>query len=423
MSSTWLASLGQQNISGILLRGASMGGKFLLILFLTKTSSLETVGVYGLFVTSVTLVNYLQGMAFFTYSEREILAVNQDERNRLIFNQMVFYLGVYAMLFPATLVIFYSGLISFELICYFYAILVVTHLGQELHRLLILFLATTRAYVVSFFVQGAWAIVAILVLLVFPGNALQVVFLCWGVSAFVGLLIGVLSLRKLGYLRQSTWKDLEVGWIVRGVKTCWRFLLAISAYKVVEFSDRYFLNIYHGDLSVGVYTLYSRFANLAQEIVYVCVIAIVFPKMLAAFKQSDMLGYKRHLDKLKHSLVRYSIVSTIASALIFIAVLSFLDKEELVVNLAAFWLLLIASLLVCLSQVYYYALYAWGRDREIMWQMVLAMCVNIVLNILLVPGLGVHGAALASLVSFSLLLVIRYQSAVKLNVLINDNEK
>lgn len=400
--------LKKHNLGGLLLRGLSMGGKFLLLITLSKTSSLENVGLYGLFISAIVLVNYLQGMEFHTYSTRELLAALPTNRSKLLFNQFAFYMMVYLFILPLALSIFLAGFLPKALILYFYLIVVAAHLGQEFHRLLIILSRPTLAYLISFFTHGAWTFVAIAYFYFSNVGHINFIFGVWSISALFGVFVGIYGIWKLGYLKHIRISDLDLSWINKGMRTSFKFFVAIVAIKVVEFSDRYFIDYFHGESAVGVYTFYSGFANLAQEFVFIAVISIIFPLMVAKFQNNDLEGFVNLLGRLKKEILWGSSISAFVLVSVTYGVINFLNKPQLSENIGTFYLLLISSLIVNLSMISHFLLYSLSKDKEIMWSAVLAMILNVILNSLLIPQYGILGAAFATMTSFACLAIMKY---------------
>ena len=86
--------------SNLFIRGVTLGGKFIFIIFLAKNLTTDQLGEWGLFTTSIALSLYLVGLDFYTYSTRSLLEYPIEKRGAMLRDQMVFYLIGYAILFP-----------------------------------------------------------------------------------------------------------------------------------------------------------------------------------------------------------------------------------------------------------------------------------------------------------------------------------
>ena len=395
------------NIVGLLLRGSSMLGKFLLILLLSKQGTLTDLGIYGLFITTVVLVNYAQGIEFHSFAGRELICGAESNRASIIGNQTLVYLITYALLLPLVLLVFVGQVLSWELVYLFYWIVVVTHLGQETHRALIVLSQLKRAYFVSFLMHGLWAIVAVVFMffsLHFAG--LKFIFILWGCSASLGLIVGVVFLKKEQCIHSGMFKFDRV-WVMNGLQVCYKFFIAALAFKSIELSDRYFIQYYFDNSAVGVYTLFSSIAAISQEIIFTGIVVVIYPAMVSSFRKGDLANYQASYRRLK---TRVSVGSALLGLVILIAahyLFSYLEKPEFDQNFLTFIILLFAGVIVNLSLVPHYALYARAKDSSLMWAVLFGAVVNLVLNYLLIPSYGMLGAAWATLVAVSLVFTIK----------------
>lgn len=104
----YLKLLDKRTTINLILRGLSLTGKFLFVIFLAKHVTTEQLGEWGIFSTSIALSLYLVGLDFYTYSTRSILEYPEEERGALLRNQFVFYIISYIILFPLMSLLFFS---------------------------------------------------------------------------------------------------------------------------------------------------------------------------------------------------------------------------------------------------------------------------------------------------------------------------
>ncbi|NTZ37561.1 hypothetical protein EXW94_07315 [Enterobacter sp. JMULE2] len=87
-------------IYNLLIRGATLASRFVLVIFIAKFLSTEELGAYSLFAASITYALFFVGMDFYTFSSREILSVDKSLWFGIVKNQFVFYLLFYFIGFP-----------------------------------------------------------------------------------------------------------------------------------------------------------------------------------------------------------------------------------------------------------------------------------------------------------------------------------
>jgi O-antigen/teichoic acid export membrane protein len=390
------------NAIAIGLRGASILGKFLLITFLARFLSLADLGIYGLFQTSVLLVIAILGFEFHTYTTRQILRVGDGERPLMVRNQSVMHLLAYLLILPLTLIIFWGAFLPWQIAIYFYLITILLHMGQEITRLLITLSRATAAYFVSFFLQGLWTYLYVGTTLLVPtARNLDVLFIFWLFSAAVGVAVGLLLIASMGLLRHTD-EEIDWGWIKNGLRVSTHFFLGVLAYRVIDLSDRYFVQYFNGETAVGIYTLFGSVANIAQDFIYAGIVALIFPRMVHSFQNQDYAAYADQLRRLKRDVSRGAVVMALLLTVgIFILIL-LLGRDELRDQIAAFFLLLSSNMVLIFSFIPHYQLYVHGKDNLILRSVIAGVLVNLILNSILIPYWGIIGAGIATVVSFSL---------------------
>jgi O-antigen/teichoic acid export membrane protein len=396
----------------LVLRSASVGGKLVLVLYLGKFLSLHDLGVYGLTTTTVLVVVYVIGFDFYTYCARELLAAPPSTRRRLLRDQLVCHALGYGMLVPALSVIFATGFLPWSIVGTFYWILVGTHLCQEIHRVLITLSRPVAAYAISAVAHGLWPFPVVLLGVLYPElRTLNVILVAWAISGTFGAALGVFWLHQLDALPCSR-ERIDWMWIRRGMTVSYRFFLASLLYRSIELLNRYFLHHFWDDSRVGVYTLYASIANTAHDLTFTAVAAPLFGPLVSSFQSGEYAQFSRQLERLRRGVVRSSLILFPAFVAGMHVLAAILAKPLLREELPAYYLLLAGAVLLNLSLVPQYQLYARRTDGPILLAAAVAAIVDVASNVLLVPTYGVRGAGFATLVAMAGLYTTKYLSAV-----------
>lgn len=395
----WLA-YGDHNLAGIGSRAISIVGKFLLVFYLARFLSLAELGIYGVFTTTVTLSVYLVGAEYYTYSTRELIAARTDQRPILIRDQAIFHLLAYTLILPALISVFFLDFLPLNLIVSFYLILVMTHLMQEIHRVLIALSHASVAYLISAISNGVWTIPAIVGGLLFPQlRTLNFVLFCWAISASLAAFIGLFLLIRWKLL-QLTLDTINWHWIWKGLSICYKFFLASIAYRIIDLSNRYIIQFFSGDSAVGIYTIYGSITKILPDLVFAGLVAVIFPKLVASFERSNIEQYEYHMRRLKKAVITSTIFLTPLFIIGVYLMIPILGKQELYSELPTYFALLISAVIITLSFVPHYVLYAKKDDNKILLATVVGAALSILLNILWIPRYGLFGAACATALSF-----------------------
>jgi O-antigen/teichoic acid export membrane protein len=405
-----IAKLFSSSIINLGLRGFSMLAKFLLVIYIGKYLSVDDLGEYGLFVTTITIAIYFLGLDFYTYNTREILAKEKDKRLPLIRDQFIFHLVVYVVVLPLLLSVFAMGIIEIQYIIYFYLILVFEHLSQELYRLYTTLQKPIFANILLFLRTGLWvyAVIALWYLKVPNTQNLESIWYAWSVGSFISIIVGILYIKKEYNFKDLTQK-IDWLWIKNGVKISIPFFIGTLAYKVIEFSDRYMIDYYMTKADVGIYTFFGGIANVVNIVVFTLVIMIYYPILVEQYQNNHIKEFSKNLKVFTIKTISLSIATALLIGLLISPVLNFIGKIEFQNNLNLLWLLLLANIVLNISFVPHYVLYAKGKDIIIRNVTLIGAGMNIVLNLILIKYYGINGAAIATLISFIVILTIKYR--------------
>jgi O-antigen/teichoic acid export membrane protein len=392
------------SISNLAIRGFTILSRFILLFCLGKFFSTEELGTYGIFYTTINLSLLTIGFDFYTYSNREVLCADEKDRLTLLRNQLVFYGFTYLLLLLPLFLVFTFGIIPFQYIVFFYIILIFEHLSQEFYRLYTILSRPILANWLLFLRNGLWVLVLILLYAVEGLNdySLKVVFTGWLIGSGLSVVIGFYTvMRTYGKYRL---KSLDREWVLKGVKTSSLYFMSTASLLIIENLNRYLLEHWCGLSKVGVFTFFSQLSNIISVVVFTLFIMIIFPQLVAAVNAGDHETFRR----LKAEFKRKVFISSVAVGLLLIVgvfpLLKLVNKPEYFEDLPTFFLLVTAVVLLNVSLVYHYILYAFKKDTSLLFANLISALFSICLNVLLIRTFEISGAALSLALSYLVLI-------------------
>jgi len=200
----------------------------------------------------------------------------------------------------------------------------------------------------------------------------------------------------------ESWR-VDFGFVKSAVKGSFIFLVASICYKVIEYSNRYFLMYFHSSFEVGIYSFFQNMVNLMDVFIYTAVVMIVLPKVIESRSRQELKAYRARLSVMYGGIFYGTFLVTIALLFLIDPFLRFIGKGELIDNIAIFKLLLLSAMILCLSLIGHYTLYVLNRDRAILLASFSGAALNVVLNLALIPDHGLLGAAISTLTSVSVM--------------------
>lgn len=386
--------------------------KFLFLLYFAKELPTSELGVYGLFVITVSLMTYVIGLDFYQYNTRELL--KSSDPLPLLVNQGVLHFLTYILVLPVSLVIFQFDILPWDLLQLFFILTISEHISQETHRILITVSEPVKANIILFIRNGSWVLVfMILSLSSYQLISLNWVLKYWLVSSVLSSLIGVLYLYN--YFKASTFTGVRIhwNWIFEGMKVSFYFFGTSLLLKGVEFSDRYFIKYFYTDQEVGVYTFYFSIANVLNTFVITGVASLIAPIIIRSYQTGDIETYQLNIKRLSIATL-ISIVVISSLILIFSDfLLIMINKKELLESKTLLYLILGYVSVFLIGLIPQYELYVRKKDKVAFMLNVPAFLVCIALNFVLVPEFGGTGAATSTLLSYFLLTLLKFHFAYK----------
>lgn len=403
-----------KNILNIGLRFGGLGAKFLLIIFISKNFSEGFLGEYSIFITTIILSFFVIGFDFYSYSTRDVIKASSD-RLSLIRDQFVFYIISYILFLPFSFLIFKFEIISADYFLYFYLILITEHLGQEFYRLFTTLQKPLFSNIILFIRSGLWILILISThyLEIYLITNLTNILLAWFIGALTSNIISIFYLLFL-YSRAPL-RKINFRWILKGVKISYWFFLGTVSYKIIEFSNRYIIDLYYSKTEVGIYSFFHQVTSLISVVVFTLVIMINYPKLLIAYDQSNESSFKTIKLNMFNQILTWSVITGVVILLMLLPLISFLDKTGYAENYHIGIILVLSNIALNMSFVWHYILYAFRKDKWIFSTTLYGAVLNLLLNFILIPLLGILGAALAMLFSFIAVLIMKYRYSLKLS--------
>ncbi|MDQ3880072.1 MAG: polysaccharide biosynthesis C-terminal domain-containing protein, partial [Chloroflexota bacterium] len=242
-------------------------------------------------------------------------------------------------------------------------------------------------------------------------GVILVVFYGWGVAGMVGAqaaLSGVALIVGLWLTRRSWTAALDRRVVMRMLAFGLPLVPAGLAYWVMSYSDRFFVVQFRGLQDAGIYAMANKIAQVVQ---------------LAVFAFSTAwwpFAYAEAARDPNHRVLFARVFTAAAVGLSLIAVaLGLLARELLIVAttpafVAAYAYVGILGFALAVNglyQVVSIGVALADRTWHTAWTSGVAALVNVILNLVLIPMLGIAGAAGSTLVAYSVSAVLVYRVA------------
>ena len=399
-----------KSIINLGVRGLTLIAKLFFSIFIVKFLSVPDLGAYGIITTTITLLVFLVGLDFFSFNTRNLLMFPTEEWGRYLKWQFSLHLISYLILFPLYLAIMSSGVIQKEFVIITYFILISEHFSQELYRVFVTLKIPIFSNVLLFLRSGLWIFLYSFITYSKPEwtlNQLDSVLYFWLGGSIFSFLVGIVKLLsyKMDWAKGSF---INYKWVINGIKVSLPFFFSTISYKLIEFSNRYFIDYWYSKEEVGIFTFFAGISNGVQVFVYSTVIIFYSPKLISTKKHETSERYRLLLSEFKRKVTYTTILASFLAVLVINLVLPFLDNHLLTDNVHVFYLLVIGAAILNFSFIQHYNLYVHHRDGDIFKATLIGTIFNLALNFVLIKHFSIVGASIVTVISYLFIWVIKW---------------
>ncbi|MCK1551519.1 hypothetical protein IVB11_21360 [Bradyrhizobium sp. 177] len=380
-------------VAALVLRALTLASRFLLSLLLARMLSPAEIGAYGLLTAALAFALLAVGLEFYSFTLRELVPATPERRARIIADQMV--LGTAALVAVGIVVTsaIATGSFPARLAPWFMVILVTEHISLEATRILIITWRPVRAYIGVFLRGGIWVYAIAVLMLAAPSmRTLETVLVWWALGGVASIVFSGFSLSEL------PWRELrgyvpDLKNIREGLWTARPFMLTAAGALVISYVDRFVIDAFVGRDALGIYTFYSTILigllSLGSSVSHQ-----FLPKVIAGYA-AGRDAYRSALRSFFWSMLALVCATMILSAFAMGPMLAVLGLSTYTASIGVFYAMLPGVFLRMLADVPSYALYAARADKYLLICNLGSAAVSTLLNVSLIPVLGIYGAALA----------------------------
>lgn len=379
--------------------------KFLFtVLFFKYSESLF--GEYSLLAVTVLLLVYVMGADFYSYANRELLVPGADKQ-KIIYNQFLFYVFLYVLLiFPVYWIYKFLGFPP-QYFGLFYLVLITEHLSFEFYRLLFIFKKPLAANINLFLRNGLWVFALVYLLIKDEKIDIPLILQYWLAGNLASLIFsGFIIAGKRKKMEFSSFST-DLNWIKKGLIISFPYILGTIAYKTIEFSDRYMIDYFMDKKAVGVYSFFANMANVMNIVLFTIVVSVLYPYIIEGVMENNHKKVSQYYGRFKKEIVGWSVFLLLGLSVLLPLILKNIGKEQYLSDFYVFVLLAISNFFLNLSFLYHYIIYAHKRDWLIFKATFAGALANIFLNMILIPLWGIGGAAAATFISFLIILILK----------------
>ncbi len=175
---------------------------------------------------------------------------------------------------------------------------------------------------------------------------------------------------------------------------------------IMDSSDRYFITGFLGLAQTGIYSASYGIGSLIY-LFYFPISFVVFPMVTNLWEKGDISGVKKYLEYSTKIFLYLGIPGSAGLYVLSKPLLVILSTSEFAVGGGILtFLIALSTIFLGIYQINLYIIYLIEKTKFMPIIVGLSALVNIIINILLIPKIGIMGAAISTVLSYALLSLI-----------------
>jgi O-antigen/teichoic acid export membrane protein len=391
---------------------------FLFFIFITRLLSNEEYGVYALFIATSNILFNIFRFRLTDFFIKDVIALEKKDKIKKIATvfQTVFVfdaiilLALFALQSPFLKLLKLQGYAAILLI-----VLLIVFMRIMLNQISTYFMTEKRItsqLILSFFVTPFGMLVVILFGLIFQTLTVDLLF----VILFLTLVVVLVGAYTKFFLKEKTFLLKPVKFDISYIKEAMIYtlpLLLLSASQwVITTIDRYFLAAYYNLDTVSAYSY--TYSLLSQLMLISAIIPnTLYPYLSEYWSKKDKAKYKLFFNLI----IKYSYLLIIPALTGFVIlgeeIITMFSGPKYINSVALIPFLIAFPLLQIAIYIFQKPLLLKSRTYYILFISIVGMIVNIVLNWLLIPNYSYYGAAIATIITYIVMVFLFYFGARK----------
>lgn len=226
-------------------------------------------------------------------------------------------------------------------------------------------------------------------------DGILLAYLCAETTMLLVLGIHLAGEQSLGFLRD---------WHPAALRPYLAYSLPLLPYSmfltVNQFADRYFITHLIGLEATGVYG-FSYGLIMSAFLLNASISYVIYPHLTRLWEDGDMHGVQTQLESGQRLFVFVAVPVAFGFCAIYPALVSAMVGEEFVISLLAVGAIVLGQFWLGLCSIFGFIIDLSKRTTFFVKVLVVTASLNLVLNALLVPLLGIAGAALATAFTYA----------------------
>ena len=377
---------------------------YLLVPLYTNVLSTEQYGIADLITTTIALLVPLFSIQISEAVMRFLL--DKEDTERVMGSALrVLEIGLVLATICSPILLFFNSISKYYLLFMFllYSDIIYTFVSQFIKGIEKVFIYSMAGVINTFVVA-----IANIILLVFCKWGIEGYLLSFVLGYFVAIVYMIATSRK--YIKKGWSKSVDKTLIKKMIFYSIPLIPNAMCWWINCSSDKYFVNIFCGAAAVGIYAVAYKVPSLLST-----VMSIFF----GAWQISAVEDFGSETSRSFFSdIYRKTLLMNVFASSVLIGVSKYLGKILFADDFFVAWkytILLVIAYFFSTMASFLGSIYTCGKQTKMLFvTSVISAGVNFVLNLILIPFVGLFGAALATIICYMVVFFIRYFDSKKI---------
>jgi O-antigen/teichoic acid export membrane protein len=407
-----------------IIKSLSMITNFLFFALVTSCLTSSEYGILSLLLTTMTLVNQLFGFNLTPFFIRDLVGLSVKEKLNRLKSVMPLYLlcslfGIFMLiLFRKKLLSILNFQISDSLFILSMITVAMIISADSIRH----FLKPQKELILQaihgFSKTKLWMLFVVLWIILFNDITVSEIIYIYSGTIFFVVFITYMLFYKRYHTIPIFSKSIDLNYFKKAFFYSFPLVPLIISEKILTASDRYFLQIYYNSSVVGdysyIYTLVGFTLNIS-----VIIVGVLYPYIAEQFKKD-----KKQYMFLFNLCIKYSLIILLPMLFGIYAlgrdIILTISNTSYLSALSIMPILILFPIFQFGVDILSKPLLLMGKTKLITYIFLCGMIFNLILNYILIPTYGGEGAAVATVLSYSMMLVLMYmfvknEVSIKLN--------
>ena len=174
---------------------------------------------------------------------------------------------------------------------------------------------------------------------------------------------------------------------------------------IIDSSDRYLITSFLGLSQTGIYSVSYSLGSL-MSFFYVPLSFVVFPLISSYWENNEVNNVKTYLEYSTKIFLALAIPGAMIIYNLSFPLLNVLTTSKFSVSSSLILLIAIGTIFLGIYQINFYIICLIEKTKYVPFIIGISAFLNIILNIILIPKLGIMGAAISTIISYAILATI-----------------